>query len=89
MRVEFFGGPLDGDVADLLDHEDHVGGDLGGRLVQASIPTDAMTSRYIEAVAARETPYVHVYKRGMAGPNGIVRLEYDGYGEVTEAPVGG
>lgn len=79
MKAEFFGGPLDGDVSEFL-HEvpDKV-----------TTPTDTKSNKYSGALAAPNTQYVHVYKRGKIGLNGVTRLEYGGYGEFHKLPVGG
>lgn len=86
MRAEFFGGPLDGDVADLVDHGEESG---FGQLIEVRIPTDANTNRYAQALTARDTGFVHVYKRGKTGPNGVIRLDYDGWAKEAGNPVGG
>ncbi len=86
MRVEFFGGPLDGELADLIDHGEESG---FGRLVELRVPTGALTNKYVEAITARNTGFVHVYKRGIASPDGVIRLDYADWEKDTQAPVGG
>lgn len=87
MRVEFFGGPLDGDIADLIDLGEEEFG--GGELVQIRVPAGVGTNRYIEAVVARNTGFIHIYKRDIASPDGVVRMDYAGWEKDVQAQAGG
>ena len=74
----------------IRNQEDYfLGGRRFGKLVQIRIPAGANTNRYIEAITARDTGFVHIYKRGETGPNGVIRLEYDGWTEEATSPVEG